>query len=422
MSTLTYYRNNNDLWESITLVKLLLFIIWPFGAFLYSLRTPTKSSSFLIFFLFTLLFSWSMYFDDYSRYIDFISVSERFYQIGVMSSDEIWQSVINIFSENAEYRDVYNLALVSILRPFTENFHVQYVVAAIPFTLFLLGSLRFLVDDEKFNVNLIGYILIFLFLLPKDIFNIQNFRFSTATWMAVYGILKYFISNQKSAILWILITPLVHSSFWFLVALFAIYFLLKRFQWLIKILFYISIPFSFISSDLFMGMDLSFLPDVLNQWAENYLDVDAYKTYGMDNVWAGTGMFFVRVFCYILRSISYLLIPILTLSKVYKERKSKDYFLMFYIFFFAVVNMIQSIPVLGLRFYGVIRILSIVVFIKYLFPKFKYLIYVLLFSCSYEILYEFIPHYQKVLEADFFYDNSLNLVLKHWGVTFFPHV
>ena len=210
---------NDDIRSQTTIVKLILFVLWPFGAFLYALRTPTKYSSYLIFFLFTLLFSWSMYYDDYTRYIDFIAISERFYRIGELTYNEIWQCLINIFSEDAEYRDVYNLVLVSMLRPFTSNFHSQFVVAAIPFTLFMLGSLRYLTDDSKFRICLMGYLIMFLFLLPKDIFNIQNFRFSTATWMAVYGILVYFISHRKVGLVWIFLTPFVHSSFWLLVIL-----------------------------------------------------------------------------------------------------------------------------------------------------------------------------------------------------------
>lgn len=419
------YRNiNDDLRSSATIIKLVLFIMWPLGTFLYSLKSPSKYSSYLIFFLFTLLFSWSMYYDDYNRYIDFIAVSERFYQIGLLSSNEIWQSIIGIFSEDAEYRDVYNLALVSLVRTFTSNFHVQYVVAAIPFTLFLLGSLRYLIDDEKFRVDLFGIVLIFLFILPKDIFNIQNFRFSTATWMAVYGIFRYYISNSKVGLLWILLTPLIHSSFWFIVIIVLIYYLARNFQGMIKLLFYISIPFSFMSSDMFMGADLSFLPDVLNQWAENYLDEEAYKSYGMDNVWSGTGMFFVRIFLYIIRSITYIIIPILIISRhrVTRMLKNNENFLYFYIFIFSIVNLIQSVPVLGIRFYGVIRILSIVVYIKYLFPKYRLMIYVLIASCAYEIFYEFIPHYLKVLDLDFLYSNTLFLIAKHWGVTTFPHI
>lgn len=423
-SNIVYKNKNNDLGSPITIIKLILFIIWPFGTFLYSFKSPSKYSSYLIFFLFTLLFSWSMYYDDYYRYIDFIAVSERFYQIGLMSPNEIWQSLINIFSEDAEYRDIYNLALVSLVRTFTPNFHVQYVVAAIPFSLFLLGSLRYLVDNEKFRVDFFGILLIFLFILPKDIFNIQNFRFSTATWMAVYGIFRYYISKSKAGALWIFLTPLVHSSFWFLVVVVLLYYISRHFQGIIKILFFVSIPFSFISSDLFMGADLSFLPDVLNQWAENYLDKEAYKSYGMDNVWSGTGMFFVRIFCHIIRTIIYILIPILIISqhKTSVAIKKNSDFLFFYIFLFFIVNMIQSIPVLGVRFYGVVRILSIVVYIKYLFPKYRIIMYILLFSCSYEILYEFIPHYQKVLDLDFIYSNTLTLISKHWGVTLFPHV
>ena len=119
-----------------------------------------------------------------------------------------------------------------------------------------------------------------------------------------------------------------------------------------------------------------------------------------------------------------ILIPILIISqhKTSVAIKKNSDFLFFYIFLFFIVNMIQSIPVLGVRFYGVVRILSIVVYIKYLFPKYRIIMYILLFSCSYEILYEFIPHYQKVLDLDFIYSNTLTLISKHWGVTLFPHV
>ena len=62
MSQRIAYRNtNNDLASETTIFKLLLFVLNPCLAFLVSLFSVKKKSSYLIFFLFGMVFCWSMY-------------------------------------------------------------------------------------------------------------------------------------------------------------------------------------------------------------------------------------------------------------------------------------------------------------------------------------------------------------------------
>lgn len=396
--------------------KLLLFIIWPFGAFLASLIKPNSKSSYCIYWLFGILFCWSMYYKGES--IDFNNIVLRFYAQPDLSFNELIERITNLYTDNSKDSDIYNILLNWVTQQFSNNFHTLFAIASIPYLFFMLNSLKYITNDEKrFSSSTFCYLILLLFVLPKDIFWVQNFRFTTATWVSIYALIKTYYSGQKSYWLLLFVTPLIHSSFWFLIIVAILYVVSRKIP--IKYIYYISLPFILIPTDLLSKIDLSFIPSSLSIWSKNYLNEDAYSTFGMGR--SGSGLYWISKLFNILHFYSYAVaIIIMANSKELKnaEKGIKELF-SFQLLFLTITNFIQVIPVLGSRFLNNSLILTIFLWYKIMYPKKNILLIIILFGWAFELMYYIIPHYNAVLDIDFFLLNVFSLISKYWGVTNF---
>ena len=201
-------RRNNEAQNEEIFIKIILFILWPFFSFLYSLKTPNRRSSHIIFFLFGILFGWSMYFQGIG--IDFHVIVERFYEQEQITFSELINIISSTLTFQSDNKDCYNIFLNWLTKIFSNNFHLLFTLAAIPYTYFLLKSLSFITSDKvKFKNSIYGLAIIILFVLPKDLFDIQNFRFGTAFWIAIYCILQIFYQNKFKYIILLLLVAVL---------------------------------------------------------------------------------------------------------------------------------------------------------------------------------------------------------------------
>ena len=427
MSQRIAYRNtNNDLASETTIFKLLLFVLNPCLAFVVSLFSVKKKSSYLIFFLFGMVFCWSMYMRPVMMgqdgYIDFVNITYRFYNQADMTFSQLIDAMADTFNgTGGGEKDLYNLMINWITMQFSRNYHLMYVIASVPFSYFMLKSLWTITSDNvRFRNSLICFLILALFILPKDIFNVQNFRYSTATWIAVYAMLKIFYYGEKKKYILIALTPLIHASFWFLVLVVIVYLLtLKRNPKMWLTIYWISIPFAFFSSDLLGMIDVSVLPDFLSRWAESFLSDSAVKEYGMDRMYSGSGFFWVSVIIALLKMVMIALAPVVIWKSGNINSQNQKSFFTFFIAYAAFVNFVQVVPVLGSRFYGVGLIMLAFLWFKTMIHDIRYRKYFYIYCLLYcfDVYKQTIPHYAKVLDARFFFSDLVSLIVHNLGVT-----
>lgn len=413
--SLTRYRLPRERYIDSTVIKLLLFIIWPFGAFVLSLFRPASKSSYVIYWLFGILFCWSMYINDGDTFIDFINITHRFYNQSQMTFDELIERITNIYAENSKDKDIYNITLNWLVQQFSSNFHTLFALASIPYLYFMLKSLKMVTGDNiRFSTSFWCYVIILLFVLPKSIFDVQNFRFSTATWVSTYGFLQFFYLGRKKYCLLLLVTPFIHSSYWFIVIIAALYLLFRRIP--MRYAYYVSLPFAIIATNILSSMDLSFLPASLATWGDNYLSEKAYKEWGMGRT--GTGLYWIAQLFEIFHILTYAAAIIIMMNS--SELKNADVgtkrLFGFQLFSLTIINFVQIIPVLGSRFLLNSYILTIFLWYKLKYPKNNIMLLLILAGWTYEIIYYTIPHYNLVTSSDFFVQNLFSLIAKYWGV------
>lgn len=381
-----YQLEPNDAKELV--IKLVLFVICPFAAFLGSLLRPTSKSSFVIYFLFGILFCWHMDPAGLTEYDDYMGIRDEFLAYKYSMADFLEKFVGYITLQGKE-RDLYSVFLNAFTRIFSSNFHLYFAIASIPYLIFSLASVRKLTESEEFpRCGIYALLIILLFVIPRDIVTVQNPRYTTAVWISMWGFLNYFDrskSNWKWYAIPIILSVVLHTGLLPMVLVFLMAIIVPLPVKKIELIFFVSIPFSFFSYELFASINYSFLPSFLSHWIQSYLSDEMYAKLILNK--GRSGFFWVtQLFSYI-SYVAYFLIPIMMMK--YKEQILQNSEIgklyPFYILLFSVTNFIRMLPTIGVRYFLTIQIMSVYMFFKVFYPMKKNYFWVLLFAWSFPI-------------------------------------
>ena len=141
--------------------KVLFFILWPFGAWLYCLCDPRSKASYAIFFMFSMLLLWHMAPTNFSDgYYDFLGIKERF-EREKFTAQDIKEECIKFFTfADDAPKEIYEDVLTWGVKQFTNNYHFFFLLAAIPVAFFQLRSLRRVTSDSMFVPGFLGLLAI----------------------------------------------------------------------------------------------------------------------------------------------------------------------------------------------------------------------------------------------------------------------
>ena len=413
-SSLKWYQlEPNDAKELI--IKLVLFVICPFAAFLGSLLRPTSKSSFVIYFLFGILFCWHMDPAGLTEYDDYMGIRDEFLAYKYSMADFLEKFVGYITLQGKE-RDLYSVFLNAFTRIFSSNFHLYFAIASIPYLIFSLASVRKLTESEEFpRCGIYALLIILLFVIPRDIVTVQNPRYTTAVWISMWGFLNYFDrskSNWKWYAIPIILSVVFHTGLLPMVLVFLMAIIVPLPVKKIELIFFVSIPFSFFSYELFASINYSFLPSFLSHWIQSYLSDEMYAKLILNK--GRSGFFWVtQLFSYI-SYLAYFLIPIMMMK--YKEQILENSEIgklyPFYILLFSITNFIRMLPTIGVRYFLTIQIMSVYMFFKVFYPMKKNYFWVLLFAWSFPIFLRWFYSGAglHLVPKNIYFDNLFSLV------------
>lgn len=416
MNLHTYRKTYNNSGKE-RLYYILFFLIWPFAALLSTLKYMKGKHFLFIYGLFGILFCWNMDVTNPERYDDLGNISLMFSYNNINTADFL-DILKKYFSGHQDAtREIYLYFMIWFTRLFSDNPHAFFALCSIPYLFFQIKCFRIIIDNPKFHNGWIGFLFIFLFMLPRDIITVQNPRFTTALWLCIYVIMKYYSSNGNwKTLLWLALAPIIHSSFWVFIGLFFIGMLSKHFQNILMPLVYLSIPFSYMSTEITNALDITSiipLPDSISQWASSYLERETTsKEYGT------SGMFWIPILFDFLKTTVYLMVPFLLWKKREIINGKHKALLSFYLFFYAFVNFMQPVPVLGERYMWFVQILSIyMLFLAYGDQAKKYLIIILIANSWYVFnRYLFRGAVKSSVPTIIFYTPAPYIINEYWGV------
>lgn len=241
-------------------IKAAAFLLNPILSLVFALLSLKTKSSYLLLFAFFVTFGFSYTVPDVR--------TEKFNLDGVSYRND-FENYINItsntfFDSLGDYitlqggLDFYKDAVCYIISRFTDNYHVMFFAVSVIFSFFCLKSLKYFVTNENFSNSIFCFILLYLF-LANQIFNINNFRFYTAAWIAVFSLLKWLVDGKKYYILLLFVTPFFHGSFFLIPIISIVYLLFGKLYKYLSIIFVLSIVFSELSLEIFRNF-IEYMP------------------------------------------------------------------------------------------------------------------------------------------------------------------
>lgn len=391
-------------------LKIILFLISPFFAFLYSLKTIKTRSSYIVFFLtaifFGMAFSVPSGKDELKGGIDGQFYRSDFESQKYITNSEFVDKFIEFLSFDEGKKDYYFETVAFYVSRITDNYHVMFIFFAAIFAYFSLKSFKFLTAEEKFDVSIVSYILVYFF-LNNQIFNINGLRFWTAAWIAVYCIFQIYRNGNKRYFLLALLTPYFHGAYWIFLAVLILAQLSKRFEKTWIVLFIISFFASSFAVE-FVQYFQSYVPTFLSKLADSYTSVDA-----LERTWSGFGWIPILFKKLVLIYLTVLVFLFIKSSKEIKQNKKiKDLYL-FLLVWMSVFNFLMIVPSLGGRFiqlsFPIIAYIWLVAFKDYKYQR-VILIFPLVFFWN--ILQQFL-YYIEVLSPGFYFSSPFYLLYKH---------
>lgn len=397
-------ENNED-----RVIKVILFLVSPILAFLFSLRTLKTKSSFIIIFLFSVFFGLSFTVDKgkgAENSIDGSSYREKFEYYKFVSESKFFKGFMDYLAFEKGKQDYYFDTVAFYVSRFTSNYHFMFMVFAIVFAFFALKSLKFFVEEKNYSTSLACFILLYLFMI-NQIFNINGVRFWTAAWVGVYSVFQIFRNGKYQYFLLLLCTPFFHGAFWVFLGVSVIAYFGKNFYKLWTILFFVSFLVSNISLDLVRNY-IDLFPTFIVKMAESYTD----ESYVQQKASGGTGLYWIAATFNLLVRVymNFLVYLFIKNSKEIIDNAKTKYLFSFLLVLMVFVNFTMAIPSLGGRYmmlsYPVIAYIWLVNFKGRKYDKVLYAMPVI-FSFSF---YVQAVLYLKVLEPVFYFSNPIYLL------------
>lgn len=337
---------------------LILFLIWPFGAFLITIRKFHLKESKVIVYLFLVLFGLTFVLGN--EKLDSFRYAEYYKHVASLSSKEFLYSLSGFFlSENT--LDIAQPFISFILSRITDDPRLFFGAIAAIFGYFYLKSITLLHDQyiENNNNNSFFFLLFFILILDP-IFNINGFRFWTAAWIFFFGA-YHVVAYRKIKYLWLcFLSILFHFSFFAPAFILLAYYILgNRNRW-----YYAFLLASFLISDIVFKLVpqiLPFLGEGISSKAGRYANTETMGQISARTEWAieqgkwyiylpGKVAFYYIVFAFLYIRYKYRNLPkSIELENIYS----------FALLFLAFANTISFIPSMG-RFKTIFYMFAII--------------------------------------------------------------
>ncbi len=363
---------------------ILLFIIWPFGAFLFALSKYNQKESQFIVVLFTGLFGYSMIAESAS--LDIFRVLKLAGIYSGISSLQIIEIVTGLYGPEPDNAiDIYKDLIAFIVSRFTTNGNILFMVYGLVYGWVYVKSLDTLVAEERIK-GIIPAILLLSFSIAFGMDQLAGVRFATAAYVLFFGLFHLIKTHEKKYLIIASLSILIHFSYLSVIVVFILFFLIQKYHKLI----YAIVIFSFISAGFlqdsineiisFLGGSIEERATIYTQMAENKQNIVWYVGLReeMMTIYAlvfivytniNKGKFKVTVFS---EKLLYFSLMLLTLSNFTNHIQHAGYrysfvfimFFMSYVYVFFLANKgskairvlsLMAVPFFLLQFLYVVR-------------------------------------------------------------------
>lgn len=326
-----------------------LFMLFPFVAGIFAMKNYKASWAKNIIWAFVVFFGLSFGFakeifqgtetSDVFRYTDQV---KELYKRDLNFSD-----IVKLYEENQDI-DILRITIAIIVSRFTNNEHILLAVFGFIFGYFFTRNIWFVLDRIIGKIKPMTFILLAAYFLVNPFWNINTFRFCTATHVFIYGLLPYLFEGKKKGILVAALSVLIHFSFILPLLILFFYVLLGNRIVIYFIFFLSSLVVSQINIQQFNLVIEANVPENLLERTSTYRDEDSVEDFreGKKGDVVVSSSWHVAIFSKALHwSLMALIILIFYRRKII-ERVKKRYLdsLSFNLLFWGVANFMSTLP------------------------------------------------------------------------------
>jgi hypothetical protein len=324
------------------------FLVWPFFSLVYAIanwRSPWAKNIvwlFCGFFGFTFVISTEGV--DANRYRDYLTELHR----SNITFREYFERIkAGELNGRGDYLEPLIRYLVSI---FTDDYRFLFAVFGLVMGYFLSRNVWIILKEAggRIKHHAVPYLVMFILLVP--FWQINGFRFWTATHIFFYAILQLYYFNSKKAIFFFLLSYFTHVAFILPVVTILLFYFMPKSEWVFLALLF--------SSLVVIKLDLSFFIDLIPSTLTG-TQVDLVKGYLLEDYVVGRANATQRLNWYVrYQSVPVYVYAVAISLLLLINRKQLLYnkFLInifyFGVLLFCITNVIKVVPSTG-RFYTV---------------------------------------------------------------------
>lgn len=229
------------------IVLFLLFLIWPFGTVWFSLINYNAKWTKNIVWLFVIFYGYTFVLSNDT--MDANRIKEKF-EVFTYFNFNLNEFISYYFIQNSSAIDVLQPVVFYITSKFTSDFNVLMAVLAAILGFFYSRNLSYLLDKSDSNVKLTSIIFLWMFMFVIGFWEINAFRFWTASLMYFYAVTPSVYENDNKKLWFVLLACLLHFSFLFPLVVFLCFKIFKN----KSALYFWFFVFSFLFTLLNVGM------------------------------------------------------------------------------------------------------------------------------------------------------------------------
>lgn len=264
-------QNTYKLLPKVSFGALILFLIWPFALFLSQIKKIRSQQWIGQFALFGVFFGFALVYEDpLSGRLSSDSASYALQLIKMHENPFRFADLVYSFYNPASgVLDIYQPLVTWLFAIFTDNPKFLFAFFGGFFALFYGHNLWIVYSRISKRVTYFIFILFAFYALINPIWNINGVRMWTAAQVFVFAMLNLFVLSNRKYWIWMIVSVLIHFSFFLPVAAFLLFKYLPKKESVFITFYLISLTINEI--DLFQfRTSLSFLPQILQPKVESY--------------------------------------------------------------------------------------------------------------------------------------------------------
>jgi hypothetical protein len=346
-------------WNVAPLQKLpqrvgLLFLLWPFAAFIYALRNFRSPWASKIFMLFASFFGFT-----FVRYGDATRVAAQLKDMQGLSLGDVF---FDYFVADSGKLDIVYSLITWLVSVFTNDYRFLFAILTFLFAFFITKAVWFLIQRAGGHIGRLDGLMLIAFALTVQVWYIGG-RWNLAALIFCYCLLLYFYKDNRKYLWLSFLSVFIHWTFFLVVPLALLYLLLKNRSLIYYVFFVISFFYVLVNTQTAQTAFEDFAPDPVLESRSGYFNedvIDSTKTHMDMANWYVTGhREAINWFVFVAASFIFL-------RRLNQIRKNKPLFNLFHfaMLFLGVANALSSIQNME-RFFTVGHWLFLAVFFLY---------------------------------------------------------